>query len=246
MLEKMSRFLLRIIHYMSRRIYAFWHSPRIETKRLFDYDRKLFLKHSGALNPNTKEALKAQIIMAYHVIEKGLTMPRRRQDFGRPVVISLMQLISEWGKRYDRDDDQVKYASGVIMAYKDMHMKDGGMKKSPPDSDFWEKVGVFERDLNVNNISLQGRYTKASFFKNSNASFDVFARSRHTCRWFQGEISLDLLQQAVELAMTTPSACNRQHSRVHCVSNHEIRDAIYDVQKGKGNRGFGECSLERP
>ena len=233
----MNRLFSRIIHSLFRRINASRYFQMIKVKRLFDYDRKLFLKHSGALNLNTKESLMAQIIMAYHVIEKGLTMPRRRQDFGRPVVLLLIQLLGEWVKSYGCDDDQVQYAGGVILAYKDMHVK---CSEVLTDSEFWRRVELFEKSWNYNNISLQRSYTKEEFFKNSNASFAEFAHARHTCRWFRGVVSLDILQQAVALAMTTPSACNRQHCRVHCVSNHEIRDAIYDIQKGKGNRGFGE------
>ncbi|MCR5752142.1 MAG: nitroreductase family protein [Kiritimatiellae bacterium] len=210
---------------------------RREVKALYDYDRDLFLKYSGAVNLQSQEAMKARIIMAYHVIEKGLTMPRRRKDFGRPMVLSLIQMLEDWKRQYGSEDEQIRYAGGVVLAYKEMHIEVG---EDMSDSEFWRKVNLFEDNWESKEISLQRRYTKDTFFEGATASFAKFAHSRHTCRHFIGEVPLEILQAAVELAMTTPSACNRQHSRVHCVSDHQTRDAIYDIQKGKGNRGFGE------
>ena len=229
--------LTRIYNGIIRRIHALRHSLRREIKGLYDYDRELFIRYSGAVNLQAQEAMRARIVMAYHVIEKGLTMPRRRRDFGRPVVLSLIQMLEDWRRTYGCDDEQVRYAGGVVLAYKDMHVEIG---EDMADSEFWERVNRFERNWCEKNISRQKRYTRESFFKDAGADFATFAHSRHTCRHFCGVVPMEMLQKAVALAMTTPSACNRQHSRVHCISDHDIRDKIYDIQKGKGNRGFGE------
>jgi len=39
------------------------------------------------------------------------------------------------------------------------------------------------------------------------------------------------------LAMTAPSACDRQHARVYCVANQKLKDEVLSSQHG--NRGFG-------
>ena len=66
-----------------------------EARQAFRYDLKQFEAHAGMLHLDREEAALAEIVMGYHVLEKGLTMPRRRLGFGVPAVRHLIQLVQE-------------------------------------------------------------------------------------------------------------------------------------------------------
>ena len=52
------------------------------------------------------------------------------------------------------------------------------------------------------------------------------------------DVSLGLVKKCVEIAMTAPSACNRQSVRVKIIDSQENKDFVLGLQNG--NRGFGE------
>lgn len=221
-----------------RRRFIFWkNAPERQVKKLYAYDCALFMKHSGALHCQTREQLLAKIILSYHVVEKGLTMPRRRLDFGHGAVLGLIGLVRDFEQRYGTGNPQVEYAIGVVLEYKKVH---GELGCQLSDENFRCALDGFCRQKCAVPPSPQLLFTRESFFGNVEAPFPEFAKSRHSCRHFEGVVADEVICRAVELAMTTPSACNRQHWRVHCISDHGVRDAIFDIQKGKENRGFGE------
>ena len=148
-----------------------------------------------------------------------------------------MGLIRDFEQKYGAGDPQVDYAASVILSYKNVH-DELGCKLS--DEDFRHALEAFCRQKCAVQPAPQLLFTRESFFAHVESPFPEFARSRHSCRHFEGVVANEVICHAVELAMTTPSACNRQHWRVHCISDHTVRDAIFDIQKGKGNRGFGE------
>ena len=83
---------------------------RREANSAFRYDRAQFMANAGALHLDRKAAARAEIVMGYHVLEKGLTMPRRRLGFGKGAVVHLVNLISSFEKRFGGDDPQVRHA----------------------------------------------------------------------------------------------------------------------------------------
>ena len=48
----------------------------------------------------------------------------------------------------------------------------------------------------------------------------------------------EILENALKIAMTAPSACNRQHARIHVVDNKALMEKLFAIQKG--TRGFGQ------
>lgn len=202
----------------------------------FKYDFSLFKACSGSMGVKTKEAILARIAMAYHVVEKGLTMPKKRLDFGHEGLYDLMWRIDEYEKIFGYGEKMVDYAAGVVKEYLAFHER-SNFSINPEDA-FWKRVMNFCKSHADIPCSKQVSTTRDAFFKDINASFPVFAASRHTCRHYEGPLPLETIESAVKLAMTAPSACNRQHARVHCVSNHQTRDVIFTLQNG--NRGFAK------
>jgi len=209
--------------------------PLIKCSLLFAADALRFAKWSGSFNHNNREAALAKIIMTYHQVEKGLTMPQRRYGFGRSVLLELCDLVDEFERIYDENDPQVLHARGCVMAYLDMHKSVG--YDFGKDRDFERRLHEFVSQRYNTQPAFQSHVTRETFYEDTEAAFPVFAAARHTSRHYKGVLELSRLEQAVSLSMTAPSACNRQHTRVHCVSDHSLRDKILDLQNG--NRGFG-------
>lgn len=204
-------------------------------QHIFRYDLSRFKKYAGCFNGKEKEASLAKVIMAYHVVEKGLTMPRRRLDFGHDAVMNLITSIESHICNYGYDETQIKHATGCIKEYYEFHLKSQfDMTKN---SAFWNRVKQFyDQNGDVITSSQKSVYRK-DFYKDKNAPFPLFASSRHTVRHFEGKVEYSRIEDSVKLAMTAPSACNRQYVKVYCVSNHSVRDKILSLQNG--NRGFG-------
>ena len=201
---------------------------RREANIAFRYDRAQFMANAGALHLDRKAAACAEIVMGYHVIEKGLTMPRRRLGFGKGAVVHLVNLISSFEKCFGRDDPQVRHAVGVLRAYRELH------RESP---DAMPRLDAFLAAHSDIPAADEPHVTRGEFFAAKDAPFPRFAASRHVCRHFAGPVPRETIESAVELALTAPSACNRQHARVHVVDDPALRDRLFAAQGG--TRGFG-------
>ncbi len=211
---------------------------RRANKRHFSYSEALYWKAMGGAAGQNKETALAWIVIQYHVIEKGLTMPNRHLAFGKAVLCDLMQRIEDYLKQYD-SDERVLYAIGVVKAYHELHAKNG--YEFSVDAVFWQKVKSFLDAYGMVPISRQIHTTKTQFYSSVEEAFPQFARSRHTVRHYSGAaIELKTIESAVELAMTSPSACNRQHTRVRCIANRELAQKVLALQGG--NRGFGHLA----
>lgn len=234
-MRKLIKFVFYPLVLIRRAFLSYWYSPKKQAKRLFDYDCMRFVRNAGCFNPGPRAASLARIIMAYHVLEKGITMPRRHLDFGHAAVLDLIGLIEDFEIRFGLTDVQVDHAVGCIKEYLNLHSAaDFDMSK---DVDFWNRIKSFCAVHAMIVPSKQVETTRDEFFANNEAAFPFFAASRHTLRHYEGVVEIERIKAAVKLAMTAPSACNRQFVKVYCVSNHETRDKLLSYQNG--NRGFG-------
>ena len=200
---------------------------RREANIAFRYDRAQFMANAGALHLDRKAAARAEIVMGYHVLEKGLTMPRRRLGFGKGAVVHLVNLIQSFEKRFG-NDPQVRHAVGVLRAYREMH------RECPDPMPRLDAFLAAHEDVPA---ATQPHVRREEFFAAKNAPFPAFAASRHVVRHFAGAISRKTVEEAVSLALTAPSACNRQHARVHVIDDPALRDRLFAAQGG--TRGFG-------
>lgn len=234
-MKRFLKFLFYPLVLIRRVILHYWYSPRKVSQRLFKYDCGRFAGYAGCFNAEPRAASLARIIMAYHVLEKGITMPRRHLDFGHAAVLNLIGLIEDFEKRFGVEDPQVNHAVGCVKEYFDLHRAVAFDMST--DVDYWNTVKSFCASHDMIAPSEQIETTRDAFFANNEASFPVFAASRHTSRHYEGVVQVERIKAAVKLAMTAPSACNRQFIKVYCVSNHEMRDKLFSLQNG--NRGFG-------
>lgn len=214
------------------RLYKYFRGAKITTlHRIFRYDRDRLLKY--AFKPSaSKEGLMARIIMAYHIVEKGLTMPEMRLGFGRDNLLFLISALHSFAESYGMEDPQFRVAVSVVAEYNKVH-EEKGFKL---DAELENAIKTLLELITVT-PSRQITMTRESYWRDINASFEVFSASRHSVRNFEGTISMEQIRKAISIANNAPSACNRQFMRVHCVTNPEDIQRCLSLQNG--NRGFG-------
>ena len=200
---------------------------RRDVRRAFRYDLAQFMANVGALHLDRRAAACAEIVMGYHVMEKGLTMPRRRLGFGKGAVVHLVNLVESFERRFG-GDPQVTHAVGVLRAYRELH-------KDWPEP--MPRLDAFLAAHADTPAAAEPHVSRADFFAARDAPFPRFAASRHVCRHFAGPVPRGTIESAVSIATTAPSACNRQHARVHVVDSTDLRDRLFALQGG--TRGFG-------
>ena len=201
---------------------------RREARKAFRYDERIFMRNAGALHLDRREAAKAEIVMGYHVLEKGLTMPHRRLGFGKGALVHLINLVNSFEKRFGGGDDQVNHAIAVLRAYRLLH-------KDWPEP--MPRLVAFLAAHPDIPSAQEPHYRRDDFFKDSSSPFPAFAASRHVCRHFAQPIPHETIMKAIEIATTAPSACNRQHVRLHVIEDAKTREALFALQGG--TRGFG-------
>jgi len=189
-------------------------------------------------NDSEAEKVKRDLTLAYHIVEKGLTMPEPRPGFGKAVVLSLLNTVFKYHNlNLPINELEFKQSVSVLKEYNAFH-KHIGFKL---DSEVAEKLDLIERQFqNVEGLK-QIRTSKKDYFKDLNAPFDQFCKSRYSVRNFTKEpVPLSVFYDSIELAQKSPSFCNRQPTRVHIVKSEEIKKGILEIQNG--NRRFGHLA----
>lgn len=228
-----------MIEYLKKTLKSILRVERHRSRRWFLFDEKIFWinTHEPKLDRKTRD--EAWIVIQYHIIEKGLTMPNRRLGFGTSVVANLMVAVDEYAMKWHQLPESVAHAIGVVKAYQVLHMEAG--YESQEKQDFWESVVMFVKRYPEVPVAFQKHMAYEKFYDKKDSPFPLFAQSRHTLRHYSDQvIPKNTIVEAVRLAMTAPSACNRQPVRVHCIANRDLAHQILEVQGG--NRGFGHMA----
>jgi len=206
----------------------------------FVYDIKKFSKHSSVFNPsNSKYKLDALLRRQYHGIEKGLSFPNPRLGFGIDLLDATINNLLIYYKKYG-SDEIVFLICDVLKQYKIFNIE---LKNEIQYKEIFKKI-----DDTILKITQRKNYIKSNtgyeliskneiFSVVENFDFKSFIESRHSVRDFSNlDITKDLIETAINLALKTPSQCNRQPWKVY-VYKGDDKDRILKFQNG--NQGFG-------
>lgn len=207
-------------------------------KKNFKYDREKYLKYSFEYgDTKTQRHHEADLIFYYHKIEKGLSLASPRVGFGNKAIEELVQKLEYYTKTYGWDNISLISLNALYEYYK------FNKKNNVELAELFEKLENLKRTINnVNHqVSVGGvdEIYRKDVAKMSNINFKDFAYSRYSIRNFEpGEVSLDLINEAVYIAQKTPTVCNRQSARIYVYTEDKIKREILKYQNG--NAGFGE------
>jgi nitroreductase len=204
----------------------------------FFYEAKRYIKFSNSLQKDKNHnKLVATIIKAYHVVEKGLTMPDMRNGFGQIKIHFLIDKCNNYISLYGLDNFNVQNALSVIFEYYDYHAK----INFPLDEKLKVKIENLKEKYHTIHKSEQEEITPTMVANFDKLTFREFAFSRSSVRNYSTEnIDVSEMYKAVEIAQNAPSACNRQPSRVHVFTDKAKIESILALQNGNG--GFGHLA----
>ncbi|OFR90820.1 MULTISPECIES: nitroreductase family protein [Micrococcus] len=151
-----------------------------------------------------------QLIKDYHRIEKGLAMPAPKRPFGSALEHRIDGLLDP----ASMDDDLVRNVTSARAALSR-----------------WNDEGVVDEEIAPLGPELRALDREA---------VEAFVFSRHSVRNFDRSrpVPHEILDHAAELAMTSPSVCNRRAGRIHLYCEDELVEHILRLQRG--NMGFGQ------
>ena len=198
----------------------------------YGHDARRFLRKTLSKNKNDVQTrLFSKMAAQEHVVEKGLTMPGMRPNFGEGNLRELVRNCETCIARGATDHASFRNALAVLKEYVRIHSEIG--KPVPPDLLSGIR-SLSERHPDVE-PARQPVVLKNVMF--AHGDFAQTARARHSVRNFSGPVDATALRNALELAATAPSSCNRQSVRLHVVERGSVFDRVLALHHG--NRGFG-------
>lgn len=199
----------------------------------YGYDLLRYMRHSATVGPDLSRArLERRLIINYHRLEKALTLRNPRQGFGQKVATTLLRDVLQYIARFGCDHT-VQVSFDVLNSYVLFHRSRG---TELPEL----AAAVEELRSRFPSKTQQGGIVELSSSDLRLAARGTFAdlvRARHSIRQFSSRsVDLSTIREAVELALRTPSVCNRQMWRVRAYAG-DWKDKLLALQNG--NRGFG-------
>lgn len=206
--------------------YLFLQMKKIELFNYFWYDYKYYISTNFLTAPKQKDTLAARIMLIVHQLEKGMSMTSNPRIFGGCKSVTLVALLREYEKDNDYDEVYV-LATNVLYEYS---------KNQWSTRDELERatiINFLEKHRNIINEGYAGtkKVSEPPVFNDS--LIKEFFETRFSVRDFSKiPVSEDEITKAIEFAQVTPSACNRQTSRVHYYNDPAVVRAIIDNQLG--------------
>lgn len=187
---------------------------------------------------NTEVQLTSELLFQFHKIEKGLVLPGPKRFFGEEPARAVIKLLSAWDTNsLPRANPVYLGALETLQAYKSRlidYSLDKDNKILPLLTDFLQKNPLRAPSL----ITPQKLQTLSHSSHLPYENFKDLALARRSVRSFDPQqVPVDRIHTALELALLSPSACNRQPCKVYLVQDESKKKELLALQNG--NRGFG-------
>lgn len=197
-------------------------------------DKKKYSNYAIFSEPAvSEESIKSSFMFHAHSIEKGLSHPNFRPNFGKKALLGLKKNMVVFNKKgFSKENFEYRNMLSVLRAYKQKHLE-LGLKTPYFDSlfdehdykDASEKSGITRLTDNTQN-------EESNFFQ-------LLERQRRSVRTFRDEpVSFDSISNAVSNSISTPSVCNRQPWNVYLTVNPEKIRKLIEIQGGYVGYGF--------
>ena len=194
------------------------------------YQSKIYKKgyFKGFRPDNTQRQLESKLTFHAHSLEKGLSHEKIRLGFGELTLKEIRKTLDYYNKLgFSKKSASYINALSVLNEYRKLH------ELSKFDLKIFNKLFasyLSEMIKERNQIGGAMRIKKA----NPKAQdFKELIESRWSVREYSDKsIDVKKIENSIKLAQKSPSACNRQSSRVHIVSDAKIIKKLIRVQGG--------------
>ena len=226
-----------------KRIDALRHRvKRAKVYREYFHDARLMNQYllDGGADPDHDAY---RIMLAVHSLEKGLSY-RAPRAFGAEKAVRLVELMLAASDPV-RASTAYRMGAEVLAAWLSFH--DAREASTGPAH---HRVRSFLAELESDPVPDTALPAGTRVITNRDAThwgelpFDRFVRTRHsTRRYAAGALDDAVVRECVELALLSPSACNRQMVRVHFFDEEREKTLLYRTLHGTGGIDFDTCRL---
>ncbi|EGO6036430.1 nitroreductase family protein [Enterococcus faecalis] len=206
---------------------------REQLKKLYKKDYRLFLNSFTVdLKDSSLEQLESSMMFYAHALEKGISHTNFRKEFGLSHLMKLSTCLEIYHLReYDRNKEKYLITLAAIQQYKSAHEERGY------DTSFMSKYfnKSVARNIDFADGSFAGITSVYNLEKSNNQEKNLkeLVKGRVSVREFcKSPVSRDKIKNAIVIALKTPSACNRQPSRVYLIDNQCKMESVLDLQGG--------------
>ncbi len=242
MFKRIKEKLKKIDFLRNNYIYAkyFWRSIGKLVYYIYDIShcyKYMFWRKNTEKNPMQGSS---QLLFQFHKIEKGLCMPGKYRLFAMNPVKDTIMYIQEWRARgFSEKDPLFIGALHSLDSYKkriECHQLDKGMTILPLVNKVLEdraeslNVEQYITPIEITNTEIE----EAKCFEELSELYRVRRSYRD---YTDKNVDAKIIQNAVQLAQLSPSACNRQPCRVYEARSDTLKEQLLSHQNG--NRGFG-------
>ena len=188
-----------------------------------------FAYYSAIGDRGSAEQLAALLVFLSHRIEKGLSHSDFRPCFGRKTLVQLGEIIQEWIRLgYSADSFEFRLALSAIKAYRNRHLACGCALPC----EFASGFSGLDEFIESADEEMSGVVAVGDEVLEGDQYADVLRR-RHSIREYGADNPDESkLLEAINIAMTAPSVCNRQSQRVIVVKSAAKVKEILDAQGG--------------
>lgn len=177
--------------------------------------------------------LEARMMYFTHQIEKGLSHQHFRYGFGKTPLKNLSVVMAKYRKAEPKFMEKTPYLSALATIGEYARRHEGR-----------EQYLAYLSSLFLPDLLRQAQeiphdeggslvFSGAQKNHNSELTFRQLSENRHSIREFaETPVAYSEIQPAIELAMHTPSVCNRQPTRVRVILDQDLIEKALAVQGG--------------
>ncbi len=212
--------------------FVFWQTSIGEVVNKI-YDLNLFYKYSFTQNNlKTKEKFEYYLTKQYHIIEKGLSLPSPRLEFGKETILNLIIKSTNYYEIYGTSELLTSISSCL-----NEYLNFNKIHNVNTDTDYYNNIRKFINEVQPNKLGGTKEMTKKALLKSIDFDFKNFLKTRTSVRDFSNkEVELNKIIEIIDLAKLAPSVCNRQGWKAHIYTNPKLINQLLILQNG--NRGF--------
>lgn len=170
-----------------------------------------------------------RMMLLIHSLEKGMCMPDSR-PFGQKKCQQLITLIERCDET-QKKQSEYSLALGILQSWLEFFEERGWVD----DSAYSIVKNYMDAKAKVD-VSVKPGYkimTRNDLVADKKASFKEFIKSRHSVRDFSPEpLSKEDIKECLEMAITAPTACNRQMCKIYQVKREEDRELLNNIVLG--------------
>lgn len=192
------------------------------------YRDRLFFLHNYIFSKNTNKKSEYNIMLSIHQLEKGMTSSNLR-PFGLDKVKNIINIIKTNPSIIDENNYVYNYAMSILEEYRNVYKDNDWLDKIE-----YNLVCDFLSDKRYIKIPAGSKIVYYNDIKeHSNIDLYDFLSNRHSVRNFSStEITNENILKAVEIALLSPSACNRQMCKVYYTRTKDSREYVKRIAQG--------------